>query len=132
MPGGGLERREVESDRVGQVQRRVVERLERLGERRLERAVDLDHVQVGDPRRQVLAQHAEAAADLEHDVRAIELRGAVDHAEDVVVDQEVLAELAVGPDPVCAQAPQAGLARLVGHHPKTRAAFCSTVRSSSA
>ena len=105
---------------------------ERLGERRLERAVDLDHVEVRHARREVLAQHAQPPADLEHDVGRLELGGATDHSEDVVVDQEVLAELAVGADLEAAQAAQAGLAGLAAHHPRTRAAFSSTVRSSSA
>ena len=122
----------VEGYRVGQVERGVVERGERLGEWRLERAVDLHYVQMGHARRQVLAQHAKPAADLEHDVGPVELGRAVDHAEDVVVDQKVLAELAVGPDAELAQAAQAGLAgfpglaRLVAHHPNTRAALSST------
>ena len=92
-------------------------------ERRLERAVDLDHVQVRHARRQVLGEHAQPAADLEHHVGRTELGGPADHAEDVVVDQEVLAELAVGPDLEPAQAAQAGLARLAAHQPSTRAAL---------
>ena len=58
--------------------------------------VDLDHVHVRDALRQVLREHAQAAADLQHDVLRGELGGPADHAEDVRVDQEVLAELAVG------------------------------------
>ena len=58
-------------------------------------AVDLDDVHVRDARREVLREHAEPAADLQHDVVGRELGGARDHAEDVRVDQEVLAELAV-------------------------------------
>ena len=44
---------------------------------------------VGEVRR----QNAEAGPDLEHDVVRIELREPADHAEDVLVDEEVLAEL---------------------------------------
>ena len=40
----------------------------------------------------------EPAADLQHHVARLELGRRADHAQDVVVDQEVLAELAVGPD----------------------------------
>ena len=49
-------------------------------------------------RSEVLAQDAEAAADLEHDVVVGKLGRAPDHVEDVVVDEEVLAELAVRAD----------------------------------
>src|SRR5204862_853169 len=70
------------------------------------------------------------AAHLEHDVALVELRHAPDHLEDVVVDQEVLAELAVGPDAELAQAAKAALAERT-HQPNTRAALRSTTRSSS-
>jgi hypothetical protein len=46
-------------------------------------------------RREELRQDAEAAADLQHDVARLELGGVADQAQDVVVDQEVLAELAI-------------------------------------
>ena len=98
MRGRRGEAAEVKLDGVVEVERRVGERLERLGQRWLERPVHLDHVQMLHPRREVLAQHAEAAAHLEHHVACVELGGAADHAEDVVVDEEVLPELAVGPD----------------------------------
>ena len=66
-----------------------------------------------------------------------QLRGAADHAEDVRVDQEVLAELAVGAYP---ELPQPAQARLDGarhparrsHQPNTRAALRSTAAPSSA
>ena len=48
-----------------------------------------------------------------------ELGGALDHAEDVRVDQEVLAEVALRPDGEAAQAAQTGLNGLA-HHPKRR------------
>ena len=63
-----------------------------------------------DARGEVLGQHAEAAADLEHDVLRAELGRALDDAEDVRVDEEVLAEVALGPDAELARAPQARLA----------------------
>ena len=56
-------------------------------------AVDLDGVHVRDALGEVARQHAEARADLEHDVVGRELGEAADHAEDVLVDEEVLAEL---------------------------------------
>ena len=55
-----VERGQVELHRVGQVQVDVAERPERVAQRRLERAVDLDDVQVADARRQVLGEHARA------------------------------------------------------------------------
>ena len=48
-------------------------RRERVLERGLERAVDLDDVDVGDRCGEVLGEHAEPAADLEHDVGRVEL-----------------------------------------------------------
>ena len=95
----------------------------------LERAVHLDHVEVGHARGEVLREHAESAAHLEHHVGLVELGGALDYSEQVVVDQEVLPELAVGPDAEAAKSPEARLPRLA-HQPSTRAAFASTVRSS--
>ena len=60
---------------------------------RLERAVDLDRVHEPDPLGQEAREDAEAGADLEHDVGRFEVREPLDHAQDVLVDQEVLAEL---------------------------------------
>ena len=89
-------------------------------QRRHERAVDLHDVDVAGARREVLAEDAEAAPDLEHDLVEIELRGALDDAEDVGVDEEVLAELAARAHAELAQAAQAGLGGQLGaHQPKT-------------
>ncbi len=131
LGGQRLERAQVELDRVGQVERRVGVRVERVAQRRLEPAVQLDHVDVARRLREVLGQHAEAAADLQHDVVRADLRGARDHAEQVRVDQEVLAEVAVRPDPERLHAAQARLRREVAHQPNRRAALASTARSSS-
>ena len=60
----GLERREVERERVAPVQLGVRE-ASQLG---LERPVDLDGVDVGDPLGEEAREDAEARADLEHDV----------------------------------------------------------------
>src|SRR4029079_510801 len=87
-----VERGEVELDGVGQVQGGVREGRERRLQRRLERAVDLYDVEVPDPRSEVLAQNAEPAPDLEHDVFVVQLGRPADDAEDVVVDQEVLTQ----------------------------------------
>src|SRR5207249_608589 len=141
---------QVQAHGVGEVQRRVGERVESVAQGGLERTVDLYDMDMRGTRSEVLGEHAEAAADLEHHVLRAELGGALDDAEDVGVDEEVLAELAVGPDPELAQAAQAGLHGVVaamGHpappydgdvfrpvdagHPKTCAAVCSTSRSSS-
>ena len=73
-------------------------RVERVAERGLETAVELDDVHVPRALGEVLAEHAEPAADLEHDVLVVQLGGAADHVEDVRVDEEVLAEVAVRPD----------------------------------
>ena len=62
------------------------------GEVRLERAVELDRVHVRDARGEEAREDAEAGPDLEHDVVGLELGEALDHAEDVLVDEEVLAE----------------------------------------
>ena len=103
-------------------------RVERVAQRRFQPAVDLDDVQVGDPRRQVLGQDAEPAADLERDIVRPKLGRVADQPQDVVVDEEVLAELAVRPHVEAPQAVDAALA----HQPKTRAALRSTIASSSA
>ena len=80
---------------------------------------------------EVLREHAEAAADLEHDVGGLERGGAADHVEQVRVDQEVLAELPVGADAELTQAAQARLDREVAHQRSSRAALASTAASSS-
>ena len=68
------QRAEVELHRVRDVQRDVVVGVDRVAQGRLQRAVELDDVQVGDARREVLGEDAEAAADLEHDVVGPQLR----------------------------------------------------------
>ena len=127
--GGRVERREVELDGVGEVQRGVRVRVQRVPERRLQAAVELDDVHVPRALREVLAEHAEAAADLEHDVVLGQLRGAADHVEDVRVDEEVLAQLAVRPD---AELAHPADARLGHHQPNSLVALASTAASSSA
>src|SRR2546423_4087584 len=107
-------------------------RIERVAQRGLERAVELDYVHVRDPGGEVLGEDAEPAADLQDDVLGSELREPPDDVEDVRVDQEVLAELAVGANAEPAHPPQRRLDRqVVGHHPKTAAALRSSAASSS-
>src|SRR5207248_11331373 len=57
---------------------------------------------------QVARQDTEPGADLEHHVARVELRETADHAQDVRVDQKVLAQ---------------ALARCDRHRPNTRVAF---------
>src|SRR4051794_35776178 len=63
-----------------------------VAELRLEGCVDLDRVHARDADGEEPRQHSEAGTDLEHDVAGIELREPLDHAEDVLVHEEVLAE----------------------------------------
>jgi hypothetical protein len=104
-------------------------RLERVAQRGLQLAVELHDMDVRDPGREVLAQHPEAAADLEHDVLRAQVRGARDDVEQVRVDEEVLSELPVRPHPEGGHAAQAGLDREPAHHPKSRALFACTASS---
>ncbi len=141
--GAGSSAAKVERHRVGDVQGRVVERGERVLEGGHERAVELDDVDVGAPRREVLAEYAEPAPDLEHDVGGIELRGALDDPEDVRVDEEVLAEVAPGADAERPKPAERRLGREVSrrvggrrvrqraHHPNSPAALRSTTCSTS-
>ena len=46
--------------------------------------------------REVARQSAQPGADLEHDVLGVERSEPADHAEDVLVDEEVLAEVFFG------------------------------------
>ena len=69
---------------------------DRGAKRRLERLVDLDGVNMPDAIGEECRQHAEAGADLEDDVLFLELRQPADHAQDVGIDEEVLAEGPLG------------------------------------
>ena len=84
-----LERGEVEVQDVAPVERRCSGCSRSSGS---SAPVDLDGVDVRDPVGEEAREDAEARADLEHDVVGLELGEPPDHAEDVVVDQEVLAE----------------------------------------
>ncbi len=103
---------------------------ERLPERQLQPAVELDHVHVRHALGQVLGQHAEPAADLQHHVLGRQVGEPADDLEDVRVDEEVLAQVAVRPDAELAHAADRWL-RWLTHQPKSFAAFASTARSSS-
>ena len=90
---GGLERGEIEAERVAEHEIDVLATAKALGEMWLEPAVELDGVHARDSLGEVFGQNPQAGPDLEHDVFRIELREPADDAEDVVVDEEVLAEL---------------------------------------
>src|SRR6185437_7629207 len=89
----GLERGEIELERVAKVQVDVRAAGEGFSQGSLERPVELDSVDVTGVVRQVRGEDTEARADLEHDVVWTELREAADHPEQVLVDEKVLAEL---------------------------------------
>ena len=141
--GGGLgvlseylaERAEVEAHRIAPVDAHVGVRAGRVEQRVAQALVDLDDMHVASPLGEVLREHAQAAPDLEDHIGGSELGGATDHAEDVRVDEEVLAELPVGPHRELAHPADARLDGRVGHgahhHPNSRAALRSTVAPSS-
>src|SRR6266511_5732538 len=62
---------------------------------RLERPVELDRVDACDAVGQIEREDAETGADLEHDVVGLQLGEPLDDPEDVLVDEEMLAEAAV-------------------------------------
>ena len=74
----------------------VREGAERGGQPLLERAVDLDGVHQADALGEERGEDAHARPDLEHDVVGVQFREAADDAEQVLVDEEVLAEVALG------------------------------------
>ena len=84
---------EVELQRVAEVQLDVGAPRQTLFELRRERAVELDSMHPLDAPGQVSGENPEPGADLEHDVATPELGEPADHGEDVLVDEEVLAEL---------------------------------------
>ena len=104
---------EIELHRVAPVKLGLRDR----GELRPEAAVDLDRVHVRDPLGEKPGQDAESRANFENDVVGVEPGEPLDHSEDVVVDQEVLAE---------------ALARRDRHSANTRVAFSSICCSSAA
>ncbi len=82
----------------------------------------------GDLGREALRQRSAPATDLEHDVARVQAGLADDRVEQVGVGEEVLAQAPL-PGARARHAPQSKVA--LGYQPKTRAAFASTVRSSS-
>src|SRR4051794_32257794 len=106
LPRRRIERRDVEPHRVTPVHLGVRDAVEV----RRDASIDLGSVDEGDTLREVAREDAESRADLEHDIVLVELREPTDHAQDVVVDEEVLAE---------------ALLRAHAHRPKTRSAFAT-------
>ena len=92
-----LERAEVELERVPPVDVDV-RPLSELGEVRRERPVELDRVNVPGAVGEAPGEDAEAGSDLEDDILGAELGEPLDHAEDVLVDEEVLAQLLLRAD----------------------------------
>ena len=93
MVGVGSSARKVEPERVAEVELDVLAATECFAQARLERAVELDCVHMRCTVGEVGREHPEARPDLQHDVLGAELGKPADHAEQVLVDQEVLAEL---------------------------------------
>ena len=83
----------------------------------LQGSVELHGNDIAHPVGEVDGQRTEAGADLEDDVLRRELGQTADHAQDVLVDEEVLAELALRED--------------VHGSEKTAAAFASICRVNS-
>ena len=124
----GLERIEVELDGVGQVQRGVRVRVERVAQRRLEPAVELDDVHVRRALGEVLAEHAEAAADLEHDVVA------ASSASRPMTSRMFESTRKFWPSSRFGRTPNSRMRRMLGwrHQPNSFAPLASTAASSSA
>src|SRR3954471_21875958 len=83
---------EVEAEGVAEVKLDVLPAAQRVAQTGLERAVELHRVHVGDAFGQVRREDTVARPDLEHEVGWIELCETTDHAEQVLIDEEVLAE----------------------------------------
>ena len=93
-----LERVRIDGERVAEDQADVLVVTERLAERLLEGAVELDGVDEADLLRQIAGEDAETGTDLEDDVDFVERGQAPDDTQDVLVDEEVLAERLLRPD----------------------------------
>ena len=91
LRGRGLERSEVDGQRVADLQLPVGVGGEHRPQVGFERGVKLDHVDEPNPLRKALGEDAETASDLEHDVLVGQRREPLDHVEDVAIDQEILA-----------------------------------------
>jgi hypothetical protein len=88
-----LQGAEVELQRIALVDRQPFGR-EALPQARDQVAVDLDHMQVGQPFEQRFGERAQAWADFDHGVAVARRDGVDDLADDAVGHQEVLAKTA--------------------------------------
>ena len=104
---------------------------QRASQRRLEPPVDLDRVHVRAALGEARRERAHAGADLERHVVGAQRREPLDHAEQVVVHEEVLAEARVRPEAELGQPRERDLTRGVHGKAKTRAALASTCAASS-
>jgi Aminoglycoside-2''-adenylyltransferase len=86
-----LQAPEVDGERVTELELDIRWKLRQA---RSERAIDLHGMHAGDAIGQVAREDSDAGPDLEDDVGRVELRQAADDAKDVLVDEEVLPELA--------------------------------------
>ena len=78
------------------MERDVLAAREPLAQPGLEPMVELDGVYVSHPLGQIGSENAEPGPDLEHAVVGVQLGQAPDNAEQVFIDQKVLAELLLG------------------------------------
>src|SRR5262249_17860262 len=92
----GAERLDVEVERVAPGQRDVRMVAERPSEARLERAVEFDGMDELDAIGEEAGEDPEPRADLEYDVAGSQIAQTAHDAEDVLVDEEVLAERLLG------------------------------------
>src|SRR6266545_854953 len=99
LPWSGAELREVERERVAEAELDVAAAAQLFLEPGLQCQVDLDRMDARDSLGEVRGQHAEPGTDLEHDVVGAQLRETPDYAQNVGIDQKMLAELFVGSDP---------------------------------
>ena len=126
FPGAGSSSCERKPERVAEDQLDVPTAAQPLAQVRLQGAIELHRVHRRDTVGEVHGQNSQAGADLEHDVGGVELGEPARDAEDVLVHEEVLAELAVGRDGEVHS-------RAFSHgRPNRAAALASTCASSSA
>src|SRR6266508_1086035 len=91
----GIQRSEIEAERVAEVDADVVRDVAQMGRQRF---VQLDRMDERHASSEVASQDAEPGTDLEHDVVLLQLREPADDAEQVLVDEEMLAEVLLRAD----------------------------------
>src|SRR5688572_19268361 len=83
---------DIEVECIAPVQPDVRAGAEYVPENRLEGAIELHRVDDSNAIGEIAGENAEARSDLEHDVVVAELGEAADDSQDVLIDEEVLAE----------------------------------------